>query len=152
LIEAAVASACAPTFFNFWTISGIEGKTMQFFDGGTGGTANPAYQACVEAYLYDTYDPADTKVISLGTGFYPQSYTPPKGIIGTIGWATSTLVDTSEDWVDDAVNLAWPGVMTTINPELPSDIGEDDIGAISTLVQVGQKLAAAMDWKQLLGL
>jgi hypothetical protein len=152
LIDAAVASACAPTYFNYWTIAGIEGKTMQFFDGGTGGTANPAYQACVEAYVYDAYDPADTKVISLGTGFYPQSDKPPKGIVGTIGWATSTLVDTSGDWVDDAVNLKWPGVMTTINPELPSDISEDDIGAISTLVQVGQELAGTMDWKQLLGL
>ena len=151
LVDAAVASACAPTYFRYWTIDGIAGKTRNFFDGGVAGTANPAYQACVEAFEYDTFDPAQTKVISLGTGYYPASQDPPKGLVATIEWTTNTLVDSSEDWVDKAVRRQWPGVLETFNPRLPSDIGEDDLAAIPALVEVGQQLAATMDWQQILG-
>jgi uncharacterized protein len=151
LVDAAVASSCAPTYFNYWTINNVAGKTLSFFDGGTGGTANPAYQACVEAFQYDTFDPAQTRVIDLGTGYYPGSETPPKGLIANIEWVTSTLVDTSEDWVDQAVKRQWPNVVQTFNPLLPSNIAEDDLSSISTLVEVGQQLAATMDWVQILG-
>src|SRR6185437_15803529 len=33
----------------------------------------------------------------------PGSDKPPHGLLGTVGWVASTLVDSSEDWVDDAV-------------------------------------------------
>ncbi len=150
LIDAAVASSCAPTYFDSWKIDGIEGKTLYFFDGGAGGTANPAYQACVEAFIYDDFSPEDTAVISLGTGYYPGSDNPPKGLLATVEWTTSTLVDSSEDWVDDAVNRQWPGIMQIVNPELPSDIDEADISEIPTLLAIGQKFAASMNWGQLL--
>ena len=151
LIDAAVASACAPTYFDHWQIDGIQGKTIYFFDGGAGGTANPAYQACVEVFENDDYTPAETRVTALGTGYFPGPNDPPKGLIPTIEWVTSTLVDTSEDWVDDAVNRQWPGVLKNFNPKLPSDIDEADLSAIPALVEVGQNMAAAMDWKQILG-
>jgi patatin-like phospholipase/acyl hydrolase len=150
LIDAAVASACAPTYFNYWTIGGVDGKTITFFDGGAGGTANPAYQTCVEAFDYDDYDPAESNVISLATGFYPGSNEPPKGLIATIGWVTGTLVDTSEDWADKAVDRQWPDVMQVINIELPSNIDEADISAIPVLLEAGKKMADR-DWKQVLG-
>jgi patatin-like phospholipase/acyl hydrolase len=151
LLDAAVASACAPTYFDHWPIDGIGGQTMYFFDGGVGGTANPAYQACVEAFVYDDeFTPADTRVVSLGTGYFPASNDPPKGLIATIGWTTSTLVDTSEDWVDDAVNRQWPGILQNFNPLLPSDIDEADLDAIPTLLEIGQQLAATLDWTQIL--
>jgi len=67
-----------------------------------------------------------------------------------IGWTTSTLVDTSEDWADEAVNRQWPGVMTSFNPLLPNDIDEADLSAIPTLVTIGQQLAATLDWTQLI--
>src|SRR5271157_4083049 len=151
LIDAAVASACAPTYFDHWRIDGIMGQTIRFFDGGAGGTANPAYQVCVEAFEYDDFTPADTRVVALGTGYFPASEVPPKGLLATIGWATSTLVDSSEDWVDDAVNRQWPGVMKSFNPLLPSDIDEADLSAIPTLVEIGQQMAAGLDWEQILG-
>src|SRR5664279_1465424 len=50
LIDAAVASACAPTYFDHWKIDDIGGQAIRFFDGGVGGTANPVYEACVEAF------------------------------------------------------------------------------------------------------
>jgi hypothetical protein len=151
LIDAAVASASAPTYFDHWQIAGIQGQTIYFFDGGAGGTANPAYQACVEAFDYDDFTPAETRVTALGTGYFPAPSAPPKGLVQTIGWVTSTLVDTSEDWVDDAVKRQWPGVLQNFNPELPSDIDEADLSAIPTLVEIGQKMAADMDWTQILG-
>ena len=151
LIDAAVASACAPTYFDHWRIDGIMGQTIRFFDGGAGGTANPAYQVCVEAFEYDGFTAADTRLVALGTGYFPASGDPPKGLLQTIGWTTSTLVDTSEDWVDDAVNRQWPGVMKSFNPLLPSDIDEADLSAIPTLVEIGQKMAAGLDWEQIIG-
>ncbi|MBZ5622610.1 MAG: patatin-like phospholipase family protein [Acidobacteriia bacterium] len=150
VIEAAVASACAPTYFDHWRIDGIMGQTVRFFDGGVGGTANPAYQACVEAFEYDDFIPAETRLVALGTGFYPASENPPNGLLNVIGWTTSTLVESSQDWVDAAVNRQWPGVMRSVNVQLPSDIDEADLSAIPTLVEIGQRLAAGLDWNQLL--
>jgi len=150
LVDAAVASACAPTYFNHWRIDGVMGKTIYFFDGGTGGTANPVYQACVEAFEYDTFEAADTRVVALGTGYFPASCDPPKGLLKTIGWTTSTLVDSSEDWAGEAVKRQWPGIMQAFNPLLPADIDEADLSAIPTLLGVGQKMAADMDWEKIL--
>ena len=154
MIDAAVSSACAPTYFDHWKIDNVpvDGKaqTVRFFDGGAGGTANPAYQASIEAFDYDDFVPGETNLIGLGTGFFPASDAPPSGLIGTIGWVTSTLVDTSEDWVDQAVERQWPGLMQSFNPQLPRDIDEADLSAIPELVQIGQELAATLDWRKLL--
>jgi patatin-like phospholipase/acyl hydrolase len=150
LVDAAVASACAPTYFNYWTIEGIGGQTISFFDGGSGGTANPSYEICVEAFEYDDYVPDDCNVVSLATGFSPQSSDPPKGLIPNIGWVTSTLVDTSEDWADTAVDRQWPGLLQVINIALASDIDEADLSSIPALVELGKKMADR-DWKQVLG-
>ena len=153
LVDAAVASACAPTYFDHWRIDNIDGKTIRFFDGGAGGTANPAYEACVEAFEYDEFTPADTRLVSLGTGYFKAPDDPPHGLIGTIGWTTSTLVDTSEDWVDKALDRQWPGIMRNrnINIDLKREIDEADLDAIPELLQIGQQLAATLDWSKLLG-
>jgi hypothetical protein len=150
LIDAAVASACAPTYFDHWRIDNIEGKTVRFVDGGVGGTANPAYQACVEAFEYDDFSPRACRVVSLGTGFYPASDDPPSGLIGTVGWVTSSLVDSSEDWVDNAVERQWPAILQNFNPELPRDIDMADVSAIPDLVKIGNEMAAGIDWTTLL--
>ena len=150
LVDAAVASACAPTYFDHWRIDDIQGKTYRFFDGGTGGTANPAYQVCVEAFEYDDFVPRSSRLVSLGTGFFPAPGDPPKGLIATVEWVSSTLIDTPEDWVDEAVERQWPGLMQNFNPELPRNIDLADTGSIPDLVQIGQKMAAGMDWTQIL--
>ncbi|HLK62505.1 MAG TPA: patatin-like phospholipase family protein [Bryobacteraceae bacterium] len=151
LVDAAVASSCAPTYFDHWKIDNVNGQTIRFFDGGVGGTANPAYQACVEAFEYDDFTPSNTRLVDLATGFFPASDNPPNGLLDVVAWTTSTLVDSSEDWVDSAVQRQWPGVMRSVNVQLPSDIDEADTSAIPTLVTIGQALAATLDWTQLLG-
>jgi patatin-like phospholipase/acyl hydrolase len=150
LIDAAVASACAPTYFSHWRIDGILGQTIYFFDGGAGGTANPAYQACVEAFEYDKFTPPSARLVSLGTGYFPASVEPPRGLLKTIGWTTSTLIDSSADWAGEAVNRQWPGIMQSYNPLLPAAIDEADLSAIPTLLDIGQRAAARMDWGKIL--
>jgi hypothetical protein len=150
LVDAAVASACAPTYFDHWRIDGIMGQSICFFDGGAGGTANPVYQACVEAFEYDCFTPAETRVVALGTGYFPASVDPPSGLLKTIGWTASTLVDCSEDWAGEAVKRQWPGVMQDFNPLLPRAMDEADLSAIPALVEIGHKMAGNMDWRKIL--
>jgi hypothetical protein len=150
LIDAAVASASAPSYFDHWPLS-VQGQALAFFDGGTGGLANPSYQTCVEMFEYDTFTPSETRLVSLGTGFYPGSEAPPKGLIGVVSWATGTLVDSSEDWVDRAVERQWPGVKRKFDWQLPSDIAMDNLAAIPELLNVGKAAAASVDWQEVLG-
>jgi predicted acylesterase/phospholipase RssA len=150
LIDAAVASASAPTYFDHWPLT-VDGQALAFFDGGTGGLANPSYQACVEMFEFDVFTPAETRLVSLGTGFSPAAGTPPKGLIDVVSWATDTLVDTSEDWVDRAVERQWPGVKQKFDWQLPTGIAMDDLSAIPELVALGKTAAAGIDWKQVLG-
>jgi len=150
LIDAAVASACAPTYFDHWPVS-VQGKPLAFFDGGTGGLANPSYQASVEMFEYDRFTPGETRLVSLGTGFYPNSDTAPKGLIGVVSWATDTLVDSSEDWVDHAVARQWPGVARKFDWQLPADIAMDDLSAVPDLLSAGKTAAASIDWPKILG-
>jgi hypothetical protein len=89
-------------------------------------------------------------VISLGTGYYPASDDPPNGLIATIGWVTGTLIDSSEDWVDNAVERQWPAILQNFNPELPHDIDMADIDAVPELVEIGNEMAADIDWTTLL--
>jgi predicted acylesterase/phospholipase RssA len=150
LIDAAVASACAPTYFDHWPVK-VQGQTRCFFDGGTGGLANPSYQAAVEMFEYDSFAPGKTRLVSLGTGFYPSADTAPRGLIDVVSWATSTLVDSSEDWVDRAVARQWPGVARKFDWQLPADIAMDDLSAIPVLLSAGKTAAASIDWKEILG-
>ena len=158
LLDAITASAAAPTYFDPWRVT-IEGKPMWFFDGGAGGVANPTYQTAVELFWYSgfpAYKPEDTRIITLGTGYCPVAsdldIAPPAGILQAIEWATGTLVDTGEDWVDAAVARQWPGVATKLDVALPSDIAMDDLSAIPQMLKLGQVWAAKIDWKQVLGI
>jgi hypothetical protein len=149
LIDAAVASASAPTYHDHWRIN-IGGRDIRFFDGGVGGVANPSYQACVEMFEHYTFRPAETRLITLGTGFFPGSDEPPNGLLEVIGWAISTLVDSSCDDVDATTERQWPGVMRKFNWRLPNAIDEADLAAIPLLVRIGETAAAGMDWAELL--
>ena len=59
-------------------------------------------------------------------------------------------MDSSEDWVDNAVERQWPGILTNYNPLLPRDIDEADLSAIPELLEVGKRLADGLDWKKIL--
>jgi patatin-like phospholipase/acyl hydrolase len=150
LIDCAVASASAPTYFSPWTIH-IGGVATVLVDGGAGVTGNPVYQACVEAFDYDTFVPAETKVVSLGTGFFPPGNAVPKGLLSWREWSVGALLDAPEDQQPEIVNRTWPGLMQRFDWQLPEAIDMADTGKIGDLVQIGQKAAAAMDWNMILG-
>jgi patatin-like phospholipase/acyl hydrolase len=149
MVDCAVASASAPTYFSPWTIN-IDGQATVLVDGGVGVTGNPVYQACVEAFYYDTFDQADTRVISLGTGFFPTGNTVPKGLLGWLEWTIDALLDAAEDQQPELVNRHFPGVMKRFDWKLPSAIDMADTGSIPTLVNVGQQATQGMDWQSIL--
>lgn len=63
--EAVLASCAVPTYFP--PVNG------QFVDGGVGSYANPCYLAAYEACVVKKWDPAETTLISLGTGRDPHT-------------------------------------------------------------------------------
>ena len=147
LVDCAVSSACGPTYFKPWNIPGIG----WLFDGGTGTTGNPVYQACVEAFNYDAFVPEETLVVSLGTGYFPGSSDPPDGLLPTITWTVDTLLDSSEDEQVEIVRRHLPCKLERFDWLLPKDIDEADIESIPQLVEVGQQAAAQMNWPSIIG-
>jgi predicted acylesterase/phospholipase RssA len=65
LAQAALASSSLPTYFP------VVGN--RYVDGGVGSYANPCYLAAYESFFCQGWDPAETTLISLGTGRYPRS-------------------------------------------------------------------------------
>jgi uncharacterized protein len=104
LMDCAVASASAPTYFEPWTIT-INGVPTPLVDGGAGVTGNPVYQACVEASYYDAFDPRDTLVVPLGTGYNPHANTVPTGLVGWLQWTVDALIDAPEDQQTELVDI-----------------------------------------------
>jgi len=150
LLNCAVASAAAPTYFSPWTMA-IQGKETVLVDGGVGVTGNPVYQACVEAFYYDDFTPQDTRVVSLGTGYFPSPGTVPKGLLGWLEWTVDALLDAPEEQQTELVNRHFPGILQRFDWKLPRSIDMADTSAIGLLVQIGQQAAAGMDWKTILG-
>jgi hypothetical protein len=138
LVDCTVASAAAPTYFSPWTVPGI-GVCV---DGGVGVTGDPVYEACVEAFFYDDFSPGDTRVISLGTGFYKPGSQIPVGLLGWLTWTVGALLDAPEEEQPQLVQRHWPGILQNIDMA--------DTGSIDSLVQIGQNAAAGMDWKAIL--
>jgi len=162
LVDAAVASACATTYHDPWLIpdGGNFAHGGYFADGGTVGLADPVYELCVEAFVgekcYGDINPTnDVKVISLGTGYYqPQGNPdPPGNLFRRIAWVTSALVGASKSIAQQAMELKWPNRLHhPFNPPLPTDIDEADVDKIPKLLEVGQQMASAIDWRAVLEL
>ncbi len=68
IVKAVLASSSVPTFF-----PAVEDR---YVDGGVGSYANPCYIAAFEAKYVLGWDPAETTLISLGTGRYPHGMAP----------------------------------------------------------------------------
>jgi patatin-like phospholipase/acyl hydrolase len=149
LIDCAVASASAPTYFSPWTIN-IAGQPTVLVDGGVGVAGNPVYQACVEAFYYDDFTLAGSRVVSLGTGYSPTKNTAPVGFLAWLNWTVDTLLDAPEDQQTELVNRHFPGILQLMDWQLPRPIDMADTGSIPELVTVGKQAAAAMDWTKIL--
>jgi len=70
VVKAVLASSTVPTYFPV-----VDGR---FVDGGVGSYANPSYLAAYEIKYCLNWDPAETTLISLGTGRSPYAFLPDK--------------------------------------------------------------------------
>ena len=68
VVRAVLASSSVPTYFPV-----VEGR---YVDGGVGSYSNPCYLAAYEARFCLSWDPAETTLISLGTGRDPHRLQP----------------------------------------------------------------------------
>lgn len=149
LADCLTASAAAPTYFQPAFVQGLGDGPM--VDGGTGVAGNPVYQACVEAFTFcDDYEPADTIVVSLGTGQYFERRRP-SWIYSWLEWVLAELLRSPGEQQTELVDRHF-GAATfyRIDVVLPRDIPLDDAGRIPELRQIGEQLAARVDWPAIL--
>jgi patatin-like phospholipase/acyl hydrolase len=149
LVDCAVASAAAPTYFSPWTMS-IDGKPLPMVDGGVGVTGNPVYQACVEAFYYDEFAPDDTRVISLGTGYSPAASQIPSGLLGWLQWTVKALLDSPEEQQTQVVNRHFPGILQRLDWQLPKPIDLADAADVPDLIAFANHVTASIDWPTIL--
>jgi uncharacterized protein len=147
LADAATASAAAPTYLPPWTVGGIG----ELIDGGTGVAGNPVYQACVEAFEYtDAYRPAETLVVSLGTGRLLRRERPT-WIWPWLGWLLSELLRSPAEQQTELVHRHYrEAAFYRLDVELDREIGLDAVNRIDELRALGERLADDVDWPAIL--
>ena len=149
LVDCAVASSAAPTYFKPYTVN-VNGTPTVMVDGGVGVAGNPVYQACVEAFYYDDFTKEETRVVSLGTGYFPTGNTVPSGLLGWLNWTIGALLDAPEEQQTELVNRHFPGILQRFDQLLPNAIDMADTDSIPLLLKLGQQFAATFDWKTIL--
>ena len=147
LVDAVTASAAAPTYFRPWTVAPIG----ELIDGGIGVAGNPAYQACVEAFEYThAYDPADTILVSLGTGKLLRR-DRPTWLWPWLGWLLAELLRSPAEQQTELVHRHYPSTpFYRLDLELEREIGLDAAGRIGELRAHGERLASGVDWPSIL--
>ena len=147
LADAVTASAAAPTYFRPWPIAPIG----DLIDGGIGVAGNPVYQACVEAFEYtDAYEPADTLVVSLGTGKLLRRERPT-WLWPWVGWLLSELLRSPAEQQTELVHRHYSAApFYRLDLELEREIGLDAVDRIGDLRASGERFASAIDWPAIL--
>jgi len=94
LIDAAVGSSAAPTYFQEYNIPGI-GLVV---DGGVGVAGNPCYKLANEAFRYnaDKFHPDSSVLVSIGTGKSPSSSTIGHSLLGKVEWILQQMLAAPE--------------------------------------------------------
>ena len=115
------------------------------------GRRKPGLPSRGGAFYYDDFTPADTRVVSLGTGYFPPGNKVPPGLIGWLEWTVNALLDAPEDQQTEIVNRHFPGILKRFDWQLPKPIDMADTGSIQELEHFGNQVAAGMDWPAILG-
>jgi predicted acylesterase/phospholipase RssA len=150
LADCVTASAAAPTYFAPWVVPTVG----TLVDGGAGVAGNPVYQACVEAFEYTApgeYDPAETVVVSLGTGRYLDRRRPT-WLGSWLWWILSELFRSPGEQQTELVQRHYAAApFYRIDVRLPRDFPLDSTGAgLDELEAIGRRLAATLDWPAIL--
>jgi len=147
LADAVTASAAAPTYFKAWSMAPIG----ELIDGGIGVAGNPVYQACVEAFNYThAYEPAETLVVSLGTGKLLRR-DRPGWLWPWLGWLLAELLRSPAEQQTELVHRHYPTTpFFRLDLELEREIGLDAVNRLDELRAAGERLAAVVDWPAIL--
>jgi uncharacterized protein len=148
LADCVTASAAAPTYFAPWPIETIG----LLVDGGVGVAGNPVYQACVEAFDYTgDYQPAETIIISLGTGRFLDR-PRPTWLWPWVEWVLGELLRSPGEQQTELVQRHYrDAALYRIDARLPRDYPLDTVGpGFNELEEIGRGLAALIDWPAIL--
>jgi hypothetical protein len=130
-----LASCTVPTYFPV-----VDGR---YVDGGVGSYTNPCYLAAYEAYYCLGWDPAETTLISLGTGRGPR-YFENGNLLWTWEWVTPVLDAFSQSADDQQVHLVenfFPALdFRRFQVNLAQPIAMDDVSMIPRLAVYGDEL------------
>ena len=150
LADCLTASAAAPTFFAPWSIPELR-RRGPLVDGGTGVAGNPTYQACVEAFTFaDGYDPADTVVVSLGTGHFLDRRSPT-WLWPWLTWLLAELLRSPGEQQTELVQRHYGAArFYRIDVRLERDIPLDAADRAGELQAIGDRLATHIDWPAIL--
>jgi uncharacterized protein len=148
LADCITASAAAPTYFAPLPIETIG----LLVDGGVGVAGNPVYQACVEAFEYTAdYRPAETVVVSLGTGRFLDR-PRPTWLWSWVEWVLGELFRSPGEQQTELVQRHYgDAALYRIDVRLPRDFPLDTLGAgFDELEGIGRGLAALLNWPAIL--
>lgn len=150
LADCLTASAAAPTFFAPWLVDGLR-ERGPMVDGGTGVAGNPVYQACVEAFHYtDGYEPANTVVVSMGTGHLLKR-PPPTWIYSWLSWVLSELLRSPGEQQTELVDRHYhESTFYRLDVKLEREFSLDDAGEMTALRDIGERFAETLDWPSIL--
>lgn len=155
LVDCVTASSAAPTYFAPWQLA--EGHTRRsrrdrpigpLVDGGVGVAGNPVYQACVEAFYYTggNYTPAETTVVSLGTG-RALDERKPTWLLSWLEWILGELFRSPGEQQTEIVRRHFPALQFyRMDPDLERPISLDDARSINELYDIGERFAETIDW------
>jgi hypothetical protein len=137
VIKAVMASSCVPTYFPV-----VEGR---YVDGGIGAYANPSYLAAYEILFCLGWDPAETTLISLGTGRDPHFFDPGQvNRMWVWDWLTPILGAFLHSADDQQVHLVETFFQRLdfrrFQVDLETSIEMDDTGMIPQLEVYGEQL------------
>jgi hypothetical protein len=135
--KAVRASCTVPTYFPV-----VENR---YIDGGVGSYGNPCYVAAYEARECLNWDPAETTLISIGTGRAPHTfYTEKTPCLWAWDWIGLTLNAFQQSAYDQQVQLVrthFPELdFRRFQIDLQENIEMDDISKMDHLLAYGSRL------------
>ncbi|MEI7844423.1 MAG: patatin-like phospholipase family protein [Chloroflexota bacterium] len=142
VLSSVLASSSVPTYFPV-----VDGRLV---DGGVGSYANPCYLAAYEASFCLHWDPAETTLISLGTGREAQNTINPGQ--PQKFWAWNWISPLLGAFLSSADNQQVHLVETFFEKldfrryqvDLTESIGMDDPAAIPALINYGDKMGSML--------
>lgn len=137
IVQTVLASSSVPTYY-----PPVQGR---YVDGGVGSYANPSYLAAYEAYFCLGWDPAETTLLSFGTGRAPEGLQPGQpDRLRAWEWLSPVLgafMQSADDQQVRLVRTFFPTLdFRRFQVELRAPIAMDDTRQMALLTAYGDEL------------